>query len=67
MKKSDRDICAWRNGSGPGIGMLHPRGVSTFTILSVDEDGHALIESTIDAPDDARRKRSDLLGENAHL
>jgi hypothetical protein len=33
----------------PGdVVMLHPQGVSTFTVLSVDEDGHALIESTID-------------------
>lgn len=35
----------------PGdIVLLHPEGVSTFTLLSVDEDGHALIESTIDSP-----------------
>ena len=25
--------------------MLHPQGVSKFKILSIDEDGHALIES----------------------
>ena len=30
--------------------MLHPQGVSKFKILSIDEDGHALIESLLDSP-----------------
>jgi hypothetical protein len=28
----------------------HPQGVSKFEILSIDEDGHALIESLVDSP-----------------
>jgi hypothetical protein len=30
--------------------LLHPQGVSKFKILSIDEDGHALIESLLTSP-----------------
>ncbi|WP_016885053.1 hypothetical protein [Rhodococcus sp. DK180] len=30
--------------------LLHPQGVSKFKILSIDEDGHALIESLLASP-----------------